>query len=211
MPVVAHHGQTSLHTDAGDPICASSSPDLVGAASQRAEPLGARSEQPSSVKPVGCTVAHRNRNRGPASREDRTSSSISPGLTRAMVRAPPSAVIHQSGRRRPVNATAAKKEANAPETVRTAWAVSRLAGSRRPRHASVAQCALRRQDPRQEPGALAAHAGICGEGAARALTSEAPSLPRLLDLDLKSFFDSLDHSLDLKAVAHHTNLRWILL
>src|SRR5438876_5159049 len=32
-----------------------------------------------------------------------------------------------------------------------------------------------------------------------------------LDLDLKSFFDSLSHSLVLKAVAHHTNLRWILL
>jgi RNA-directed DNA polymerase len=32
-----------------------------------------------------------------------------------------------------------------------------------------------------------------------------------LDLDLKSFFDSLDHSLVLKAVAHHTSLRWILL
>jgi RNA-directed DNA polymerase len=33
----------------------------------------------------------------------------------------------------------------------------------------------------------------------------------VLDLDLKSFFDSLDHSLVLKSVAHHTNLRWILL
>jgi RNA-directed DNA polymerase len=32
-----------------------------------------------------------------------------------------------------------------------------------------------------------------------------------LDLDLKSFFDSLDHPLVLKAVAHHTDLRWILL
>jgi RNA-directed DNA polymerase len=32
-----------------------------------------------------------------------------------------------------------------------------------------------------------------------------------LDLDLKSFFDSLSHSLVLKAVAHHTDLRWILL
>jgi RNA-directed DNA polymerase len=32
-----------------------------------------------------------------------------------------------------------------------------------------------------------------------------------LDLDLKSFFDSLDHSLTLKAVTHHTNQRWILL
>jgi RNA-directed DNA polymerase len=33
----------------------------------------------------------------------------------------------------------------------------------------------------------------------------------VLDLDLNSFFDSLDHSLVLKAVAHHTGLRWILL
>ena len=32
-----------------------------------------------------------------------------------------------------------------------------------------------------------------------------------IDLDLRSFFDSLDHSLVLKAVAHHTSLRWILL
>jgi RNA-directed DNA polymerase len=33
----------------------------------------------------------------------------------------------------------------------------------------------------------------------------------VLDLDLKSFFDSLDHSLTLKAVAHHIDLRWVLL
>ena len=33
----------------------------------------------------------------------------------------------------------------------------------------------------------------------------------VLDLDLKSFFDTLDHPLVLKAVAHHTDLRWILL
>jgi RNA-directed DNA polymerase len=33
----------------------------------------------------------------------------------------------------------------------------------------------------------------------------------VLDLDLKSFFDSLDHALVLKAVAHHTDLRWLLL
>jgi RNA-directed DNA polymerase len=33
----------------------------------------------------------------------------------------------------------------------------------------------------------------------------------VLDLDLKSFFDTLDHSLVLKTVAHHTNLRWVLL
>ncbi|MCA1707331.1 MAG: group II intron reverse transcriptase/maturase [Actinobacteria bacterium] len=33
----------------------------------------------------------------------------------------------------------------------------------------------------------------------------------VLDLDLRSFFDSLDHSLVLRSVAHHTDLRWILL
>ena len=33
----------------------------------------------------------------------------------------------------------------------------------------------------------------------------------VIDLDLRAFFDSLDHSLVLRAVAHHTDLRWILL
>jgi RNA-directed DNA polymerase len=33
----------------------------------------------------------------------------------------------------------------------------------------------------------------------------------LIDLDLRSFFDSLDHSLVLCAVSHHTSERWILL
>jgi RNA-directed DNA polymerase len=33
----------------------------------------------------------------------------------------------------------------------------------------------------------------------------------VIDLDLRAFFDTLDHSLVLKAVAHHTDLRWILL
>jgi RNA-directed DNA polymerase len=32
-----------------------------------------------------------------------------------------------------------------------------------------------------------------------------------IDLDLRAFFDSLDHSLVLRAVAHHTDLRWLLL
>jgi len=32
-----------------------------------------------------------------------------------------------------------------------------------------------------------------------------------IDLDLRSFFDSLDHSLVQRAVAHHTSERWILL
>jgi RNA-directed DNA polymerase len=34
---------------------------------------------------------------------------------------------------------------------------------------------------------------------------------RSIDLDLRAFFDTLDHVLVLKAVAHHTNLRWVLL
>jgi RNA-directed DNA polymerase len=33
----------------------------------------------------------------------------------------------------------------------------------------------------------------------------------VIDLDLRSFFDTLDHRLVLRAVAHHTNLRWVLL
>ena len=33
----------------------------------------------------------------------------------------------------------------------------------------------------------------------------------LLDLDVRAFFDSVPHSLLLKAVAHHTNERWVLL
>src|SRR6266542_1212492 len=33
----------------------------------------------------------------------------------------------------------------------------------------------------------------------------------VIDLDLGSFFDSLDHSLVLRAVSHHTSERWILL
>jgi len=32
-----------------------------------------------------------------------------------------------------------------------------------------------------------------------------------IDLDVRSFFDSLDHDLVLRAVAHHTDERWILL
>jgi group II intron reverse transcriptase/maturase len=32
-----------------------------------------------------------------------------------------------------------------------------------------------------------------------------------VDLDVKSFFDSVDHQLLLKAVAHHTDRRWVLL
>jgi len=33
----------------------------------------------------------------------------------------------------------------------------------------------------------------------------------VIDLDIKGFFDNLDHGLVLKAVAHHTDQKWILL
>ena len=33
----------------------------------------------------------------------------------------------------------------------------------------------------------------------------------VIDLDIRGFFDNLDHDLVLKAVAHHTDQRWILL
>ena len=33
----------------------------------------------------------------------------------------------------------------------------------------------------------------------------------VIDLDLRAFFDSIDHDLMLKAVSKHTNLRWVLL
>ncbi len=41
-------------------------------------------------------------------------------------------------------------------------------------------------------------------------SSERP-LRRVLDLDVRAFFDSVPHSLLLKAVAHHTDERWVLL
>ena len=33
----------------------------------------------------------------------------------------------------------------------------------------------------------------------------------MLDIDVRAFFDSVPHSLLLKAVAHHTSERWVLL
>jgi RNA-directed DNA polymerase len=33
----------------------------------------------------------------------------------------------------------------------------------------------------------------------------------VIDLDIRGFFDNLDHDFVLKAVAHHTDLRWVLL
>jgi RNA-directed DNA polymerase len=54
------------------------------------------------------------------------------------------------------------------------------------------------------------HAGICA-GGSPSPQGEGLSLPRLLDLDIRSFFDSVPHDLLLKAVAHHTQERWVLL
>ena len=54
------------------------------------------------------------------------------------------------------------------------------------------------------PGRLALDAvGVCRERCWRAAW--------VLDLDLKSFFDSVPWDLVLKAVARHTDLRWVLL
>jgi hypothetical protein len=40
---------------------------------------------------------------------------------------------------------------------------------------------------------------------------EGRSLPRLLDLDIRKFFDSLDHRLVVKAVKANTDQKWVLL
>jgi len=49
-------------------------------------------------------------------------------------------------------------------------------------------------------------AGICAGG-----RPQGRSLPRIIDLDVKAFFDTVPWDLMLKAVAHHTDLKWILL
>jgi retron-type reverse transcriptase len=54
------------------------------------------------------------------------------------------------------------------------------------------------------------HAGICAGGSPSS-QGEGLSLPRLLDLDIRAFFDRVPWDLVLKAVAHHTDQRWILL
>jgi group II intron reverse transcriptase/maturase len=46
-------------------------------------------------------------------------------------------------------------------------------------------------------------------GAARALKSEAPSLPRLIDLDVQKFFDEVPRDLVLRAVKAVTDARWV--
>ena len=57
---------------------------------------------------------------------------------------------------------------------------------------------------RMGPGRSALQAvGVCRERCWRA--------DWVIDLDIKAFFDSLPHGLVLKAVAHHTDRKWILL
>ena len=76
----------------------------------------------------------------------------------------------------------------------------------RPDHASLAERPVRRPYPRQEPSAVVPLAGICPGG-----RPQGRSLPGMIDCDIRAFFDSVPHSLLLKAVAHHTSERWVLL
>ena len=64
--------------------------------------------------------------------------------------------------------------------------------------------------PRQEPRALAVHAGICA-GGSPSPQGEGLSLPRLIDLDIRAFFDRVRWDPVLKAVARHTDQRWVLM
>jgi RNA-directed DNA polymerase len=66
-------------------------------------------------------------------------------------------------------------------------------------------------EPVFHPDSYGYRPGRSAHDALRACRQRCWKYDWILDLDLKSFFDSLDHSLVLKAVAHHTNLRWILL
>ena len=74
----------------------------------------------------------------------------------------------------------------------------------------MAQRALRRQYPRQEPRALAVHAGICA-GGSPSPQGEGLSLPRLIDLDVQKFFDEVPWDLVLRAVRAVTDARWVQL
>ena len=58
----------------------------------------------------------------------------------------------------------------------------------RPDHASLAERPVRRQDPRQEPSAVVPLAGICAGG-----RPQGRSLPRILDADIRGFYDAIDH------------------
>ncbi|KFU75792.1 reverse transcriptase domain-containing protein [Amycolatopsis lurida] len=48
-------------------------------------------------------------------------------------------------------------------------------------------------------------------GAVEACRKRCWRMDWVVDLDIKAFFDSVPHDLVLKAVAHHTDQKWILL
>src|SRR5487761_1875670 len=76
----------------------------------------------------------------------------------------------------------------------------------RPHHASLAERPTRRPHPRQEPSALAAHAGICAGG-----RPQGRSLPRFVEFDIRKFFDSVPWDKVVRAVEAHTDARWVVL
>ena len=62
------------------------------------------------------------------------------------------------------------------------------------------------------PRLLRLSAGAVGAGCGRRCAgSGAGGADWVIDLDIRAFFDNLDHDLVLKAVAHHTDQRWVLL
>src|SRR5439155_26834893 len=78
----------------------------------------------------------------------------------------------------------------------------------RPDHASLAERPVRRQDPRQEPSAVVPLAGICAGG-----RPQGRSLPRMIDLDVQKFFDTVPWDLMVRAVQANVTheQRWTVL
>jgi group II intron reverse transcriptase/maturase len=80
----------------------------------------------------------------------------------------------------------------------------------------VAQTVVRRYlepgvEPFFHPDSYGYRPGRSALGAVRVCRDRCWKYDWVIDLDFQSFFDSLDHRLVLKAVAAHTNKRWILL
>ena len=80
----------------------------------------------------------------------------------------------------------------------------------------VAQEVVRRYlEPRLEPAfhrdSYGYRPGRSAIDAIRAARQRCWRSDWVLDIDIKGFFDSIDHELMLKAVRHHTNERWVLL
>ena len=69
----------------------------------------------------------------------------------------------------------------------------------------MAECAVRRPHPGQEPGAVVPLAGICAGG-----RPQGRSLPRIIDPGIRKFFDTVPWDLIVKAAAAHAGLPWVL-